>query len=171
ALELRVMTFGVVLFTLLVQGITIEKLINRLHLGKKLPQREAVRQQQALLFAKRAGLLELNRLHDNGWLFRDIWESMNQVYDEEVTEVKELIRTHLQDYPELEQELYLLAREDVLKAERSALTEATRAGLIAEEIEEELVIELNNRLAAIEILKENRELDGFSADESEDAHG
>lgn len=167
ALELRVMTFGVVLFTLLVQGTTVEKLINRFHLGKKLPQREESRRRQALLFAKRAGMHELNRLRENGWLFRDIWESMSQVYDEEIDAVKESIREHLQAYPELEQEWYLLAREDVLRAERTALTEAARVGLIAEEIEEELVLELNNRLAAVEIMKENQGLGGLSQDGAE----
>ncbi len=168
-LELRVMTFGVVLFTLLVQGTTIEKLINRLHLGKKVPQREESRRRQALLFAKRAGLQELGRLRDNGWLFRDIWESMSHVYKQEIDAAKQSIREHLQEFPELEQEWYLLAREDVLRAERTALTEAARVGLIAEEIEEELVLDLTNRLAAIEILKESRGLAGLSPD-AEESH-
>ena len=167
ALELRVMTFGVVLFTLLVQGTTIERLINRLQLGKKLPQREESRRRQALLFSKRAGLKELDRLRENGWLFRDIWESMSQVYEEEIAETKQSIREHLQDYPELEQEWYLLAREDVLRAERTALAEAVRAGLIPEEIEEELTLELNNRLAAVDVLKENRGLGGLSQNAAE----
>lgn len=170
ALELRVMAFGVVLFTLLVQGTTIEKLISRLHLGKKLPQREESRRRQALLFVKRAGLKELDRLRENGWLFRDIWESMSQVYQEDIADAKESIREHLREYPELEQEWYLLAREDVLRAERTSLIEAARAGLIAEEIEEELVRDLNNRLAAVEILKENRGLGGLSKEEKEGSH-
>ena len=167
ALELRVMTFGVVLFTLLVQGTTIERLINRLQLGKKLPQREESRRRQALLYTKRAGLKELDRLRENGWLFRDIWESMSQVYEEEIAETKQSIREHLQDFPELEQEWYLLAREDVLRAERTALAEAVRAGLIPEEIEEELTLELNNRLAAVDVLKENRGLGGLSQNAAE----
>ena len=87
---------------------------------------------------------------------------MSQVYEEEIAETKQSIREHLQDYPELEQEWYLLAREDVLRAERTALAEAVRAGLIPEEIEEELTLELNNRLAAVDVLKENRGLGGLS---------
>lgn len=159
ALELRVMTFGVVLFTLLGQGMTIDKLINHLKLANKLPQRVELQRRQATLFAKWAGKHELDRLRDDGILFRDIWESMNQVYDEEILEKKSELRAHLQVFPELEQEMYLQAREDALNAERSAIGEASRRGVISNEVHDELIIELNNRVAALNIIKKNRGLD------------
>jgi CPA1 family monovalent cation:H+ antiporter len=159
ALELRVMTFGVVLFTLLVQGMTIERLINRLKLADKPPQRVELQRRQVTLFAKWAGKHELNRLRENGILFKDIWDSMRQVYDEEILEKKADLRAHLQDFPELEQEMYLQAREDALNAERSAIGEASRRGLISNEIYDELIIKLNNRVAALDIIKKNRGLD------------
>jgi len=168
AVELRVMTFGVVLFTLLGQGTTIDKLIRRLKLAEKVPQRSENQRQQALIYAKRAGRIELNRLHDNGWLFRDIWESMDQVYDEEILGLKDDLRAHLRDFPELEQEMYLQARDDVLKAERSAIVTAVREGLLAEEVQDELLEELNDRLAAIEILKENRGLGELKKSEQDE---
>jgi CPA1 family monovalent cation:H+ antiporter len=168
ALELRVMTFGVVLFTLLVQGMSIEKLIKRLNLSEKLPQRVENQRRQAWLYAKQAGRRELDRLRDNGWLFRDIWESMGQVYDEEIANHKESLRVHLRDYPELGQEMYLQAREDVLKAERTAVMEAARLGLIDEDVQEELTVELNNRLKAIEVIKENRGLGDQYVPETEE---
>ncbi|MCP4421499.1 MAG: Na+/H+ antiporter [Chloroflexi bacterium] len=159
ALELRVMTFGVVLFTLLFQGMTIEKLIDRLQLADVLPQRIELQRRQATLFTKWVGKHELDRLHDNGILFRDIWDSMSQVYDEEILEKKGELRAHLQEFPELEQEMYLQAREDALIAERSALGEASRRGLISNEVYDELIIKLNNRIAALEIIMKNRGLD------------
>jgi CPA1 family monovalent cation:H+ antiporter len=168
ALELRVMTFGVVLFTLLVQGMTIEKLISRLKLADKPPQRVELQRRQATLFAKWAGKHELDRLRDNGILFKDIWDSMGQVYDEEILEKKADLRVHLQEFPELEQEMYLQAREDALNAERSAIGEASRRGLIANEVHDELIIELNNRVAALEIIKKNR---GLNAAGQEVEHG
>ena len=153
------MTFGVVLFTLLVQGMTIERLINRLKLADKPPQRVELQRRQVTLFAKWAGKHELNRLRENGILFKDIWDSMRQVYDEEILEKKADLRAHLQDFPELEQEMYLQAREDALNAERSAIGEASRRGLISNEIHDELIIKLNNRVAALDIIKKNRGLD------------
>jgi CPA1 family monovalent cation:H+ antiporter len=168
ALELRVMTFGVVLFTLLFQGMTIEKLISRLKLADKPPQRVELQRRQATLFAKWAGKHELNRQLENGILFKDIWDSMGEVYDEEILDKKSDLRTHLQEYPELEQEMYLQAREDALSAERSAIGEASRRGLIANEVHDELIIELNNRVAALEIIKKNR---GLNAAGQEVEHG
>ncbi|MCA9916520.1 MAG: Na+/H+ antiporter [Anaerolineales bacterium] len=168
ALELRVMTFGVVLFTLLGQGMTIEKLIQRLNLADKPPQRVELQRRQATLFAKWAGKHELDRLRDDGILFRDIWDSMNQVYDEEILEKKASLRAHLQDFPELEQEMYLQAREDALNAERSAIGEASRRGLISNEVHDELIIELNNRVAALDIIKKNR---GLDVENKENHHG
>ena len=54
--ELRVMTFGVVLFTLLVQGTTIETLIMRLGLAGKPEHLVEYQRRQAKLFTLRAGL-------------------------------------------------------------------------------------------------------------------
>ncbi|MCB0000845.1 MAG: hypothetical protein KDE56_34010, partial [Anaerolineales bacterium] len=129
-----------------------------LRLADKPPQRVELQRRQATLFAKWAGKRELDRLRENGILFKDIWESMVQVYDEEILEKKADLRAHLQDYPELEQEMYLQAREDALNAERSAIGEASRRGLISNDVNDELIIELNNRVAALEILMKNRGL-------------
>ncbi len=156
ALELRVMTFGVVLFTLLFQGMTIEKIINRLKLAEVPPQRVELQRRQATLSAKWAGKHELDRLRDDGILFKDIWDSMGQVYDEEIQAKKADLRAHLQDFPELELDMYLQAREDALSAERSAVGEASRRGFISNEVHDELIVELNNRAAALEIIMKNR---------------
>ncbi len=55
--------------------------------------------------------------------------------------------------------MYLQAREDALIAERSALGEASRRGLISNEVYDELIVKLNNRIAALEIIMRNRGLD------------
>lgn len=165
ALELRVMTFGVVLFTLLVQGTTIEGLIKRLKLSEKPTQQIELQRRQARLYAKRAGKLELDHLRKDGILHGDMWQAMGEVYDEEINASRDKLLAHLQHYPEMEQELFLQAREDVLKAERRAVSDAQLRGLITEEVHSEMIEELNNRLAAIDILKENRGLD----DEKRDA--
>jgi CPA1 family monovalent cation:H+ antiporter len=167
ALELRVMTFGVVLFTLLFQGMTIEKLIQRLRLADKPPQRLELQRRQATLFAKWAGKHELDRLRDDGILFKDIWDAMGQVYKDEILEKKADLRAHLQDFPELEQEMYLQAREDALRAERSAIGEAARRGLISNEVNDELITELNNHVAALEIIMKNR---GFDVEKRKAEH-
>ena len=158
AQELRVMTFGVVLFTLLVQGISIERLIRNLRLSDKPQQRLELQRRQTHLYARRAGQRELDRLRQEGLIFRDIWEAMRAVYDEEIADTKLQVRRHLHAFPELEQEMFLQARADVLKAERRAISDAFRRGLISEEIHQELIQTADERLAALDIIKENRDL-------------
>lgn len=157
AKELQVMTFGVVLFTLLVQGTTIEILIRRLGLADKPEHLLEHQRRQAKLFAQRAGLNEMQRLRREGILFRDIWESVATVYTEEMDKTKIAIRDHLEAHPEIEQDLFLQARTDALRAERSAVTEAMQHDLISEQIYEELVYEADNRLGALELIKESQE--------------
>ncbi len=162
--ELRVMTFGVVLFTLLVQGTTIEKLIQRLHLAEKPAQRTLQQRLQANIYAKRAGLHELDRLHDDDILFPEIWQAMSNIYEEEIHDAKKALGDHLLNYPELEQDMFLQAREDVLKAERAALSIAARQGFISDELLHELSKEADNRLAALEIIRRARTLNEEHSD-------
>ncbi len=158
--EIRVMTFGVVLFTLLVQGTTIEKLIKRLHLAEKPPQRIRQQRLQAHIYAKRAGKQELDRLHNDDILFPEIWIAMSDIYEDEIRRAKQTLDEHLQDFPELEQDMFLQARKDVLKAERAALSTAARQGFISDELLHDLTKEADNHLAALELIKQNRSPDG-----------
>lgn len=158
ATALRSMTFGVVLFTLLIQGTTIEKLIEKLELAKRPFSHLELQRRLAYLHAKRTGKAELERLRDEGFLFRDVGEAMATIYDEELNEHKLKLRQHMQAYPELELEMFLQARDDVLKAERASLTDALIRGFISEEVHDELIREANERAAALSWLKENRDL-------------
>jgi monovalent cation:H+ antiporter, CPA1 family len=155
AREMQVMTFGVVLFTLLVQGTTIEALIRRLRLAEKPEHLLEHQRRQAKLYAKRAGLNEMNRLRREGILFRDIWDSVNAIYNEDINQTKLELRNHLEAHPEIEQDLFLQARTDGLRAERSAVTDAMQRDLISEQIHEELIHEADNRLGALDLIKES----------------
>jgi CPA1 family monovalent cation:H+ antiporter len=163
AAEIRVMTFGVVLFTLLVQGTTIENLIIRLGLAGKPEHLVEYQRRQARLFALRAGLHEINRLRHEGILFRDVWDAVSAVYTDDINKTKLTIRDHLEAHPELEQDLFIQARTDALRAERSAITDAMQSDLISEDVHEEIAREVDEQLAAITIIKENRHEQSVSA--------
>jgi CPA1 family monovalent cation:H+ antiporter len=158
AQELRFMTFGVVLFTLLVQGLTIERVIKALGLSKRPEQLREQQRRQALVYASRAGRRELDRLSEQGILAGDVWRSMTHQYDDEITERNISLRNHLEQWQELEQEMVLQAREDALVAERAAVIDAARRGLIAQDVNEELLEVLDNRLAAIQLIRESSSL-------------
>lgn len=154
AQELRVMTFGVVLFTILFQGLSIERLIERLGLAKRSEHTLESQRRQATTYAKRAGRRELDRLRDEGILYREIWEAMRSVYDDELNEATRQLGKHLEAHPDLEREMYLQARADVLKAERTAISDAASRGFITDEVYNELIRRANQQMAALELITE-----------------
>lgn len=153
--QLQVMTFGVVLFTLLVQGLTIEGLIKRLGLVKIFPHHDEQMRLQALVYAKRAGQYELQKLREQGILAPDLWDAMRVVYDIDIRSTRDDLAEHLRRYPELEQEMVLQARMDALRAERAAIRDAARRGLISAEIEAELFTNIDSRTEVLNVIEDN----------------
>ncbi len=156
AQELQVMTFGVVLFTLLVQGTTIAPLIRRLDLSKRPGQRDAQQRLQSLLYAKQEAKRELGRLQADGLLPAEIWSAIASVYDQEIEERDGELQQLLLEYPELEQELVLQARRDLLRAERTAVADALRRGLVQQEVYDELVRDIDYRAEALNSIIESQ---------------
>lgn len=152
--ELQVMTFGVVLFTILFQGLTIQRMINFLGLADRPEHARENQRRQVTVFAKRMGRRELDRLHDEGILYRDIWEAMRSVYDEELDTATASLGNHLESHPELEREMYLQARADVLKAERGAISDAANLGFITDDVYTEMIQDVHRRMAALDIIIE-----------------
>lgn len=166
--RLQLMTFGVVLFTLLVQGLTIERLVRRMGLAERSDAALEQQRRQARLYANRAAKRELARLHEEGVLFRDLWAAMDKHYETEIDVNRDALRHHLQSHPELETDMYLTARIDALRAERQALQDAARRGLISEHVLEELTLEVNNHLAALDFMESDAEQGEAVATEGSD---
>jgi len=152
--ELQLMTFGVVLFTLLVQGTTIAPLLRRLGLTATSDQKYNQYRRQAQMYALRAGQSELNRLHNEGILTHQAHQAISGIYEQDLSRLNSELLDLLYDYPELEQAMILQARRDLLQAERTALSDAVRRGLIPEDVYHELILEADNRLAAVERIEE-----------------
>jgi CPA1 family monovalent cation:H+ antiporter len=153
--ELQFMTFGVVLFTLLVQGTTIAPLLRRLGLTATSQHIREQERFQALLYSSRAGRRELDRLYRDGILSAEVFQAMSDVYTSDIQSRNQDLRELLHDYPELEQAMILQARKDLLQAERTALRDANQRGLISEEVYHELVRETDDRSAALELIERN----------------
>ncbi len=162
---LQLMTFGVVLFTLLVQGLSIERPIRNLGLASKPEQRVEQQRRQALVYAARAGKRELDRLRADGILADTQWQALAEVADGDVVAREEALREHLAAWPELEQEMVLRARADMLRAERGAIADAARRGLISDEVHAELIRVIDDHAAALDLIEENRGLGHPDADD------
>ena len=167
---LQVMTFGVVLFTLLVQGTTIKVLIARLGLSHHSTAVSDQQLQQAKIYSKRAGRRELDRLHEEGLVVQEVWAPLDELYGEELAVDRAALGRHLEAQPGLETEMFLQVRADALAAERSAVFDAARHGLISTEIAEESARELAYRLAALDFLRNHVDA-GEETGEHDGGHG
>lgn len=152
---LQSMTFGVMLFTLLVQGTTIQFLLRRLGLTERSPHRRARERQLGRLFTARAGLRRLERLHREGLLTDEMWIGLREDYQQAQRELAEEMNQLFVEYPELEREMLLQARREALQAERGALGDALRRGLLSEHIYEELIADIDHRLEALHMIEAN----------------
>jgi CPA1 family monovalent cation:H+ antiporter len=154
---LKVMTYGVVLFTLLIQGTTISSLMERLGLAHKIDTELTQQRHQARIYMSRAGQSEMARLGADGVLFNDMATSLGRTYQREINDELVRLRSHFTDHPELEVSMLLQARRDALVVERSALNEIVFSGLIDGQVAHDLTIELDNRMAALDLLEERWE--------------
>jgi CPA1 family monovalent cation:H+ antiporter len=155
----QAMTFGVVLFTLVIQGTTITKLMNNLGLSGRAENELAQQQHQARIHMARAGQSEVAKLGAEGVLFGGLADSLGAVYQREIGRRSERLRDHLGHHPELEVAMLLQARREALTAERTALAEIVRSGLIEASVAKELSVELSNRQAVLDLLEERWETD------------
>lgn len=146
------MAFGVLLFTLMGQGTTIQWLLRWLKLIER-PE-HVVEHERCLgrLLAVQGGVHELERLRREGILMEDMWQGL---YDEYVhtqsavgAEISQLFAAHA----DLERELLLQTQREALDGERGALLDALRRGLISDEVFSELRADVDRRLEALALL-------------------
>jgi CPA1 family monovalent cation:H+ antiporter len=150
---LETMTFGVLLFTLLVQGTTVQFLLDRLGLTKQPAHRVAREKRLGQFFASQAGLRHLDRMHNEGLLMDKMWNGMRADYVRERQHMVDHMNQLFHDHAELEREILMQARREALQAERGALGDALRRGLISEHVYTELVTDIDHRLEALDLIQ------------------
>jgi CPA1 family monovalent cation:H+ antiporter len=151
---LEVMTFGVVLFTLLGQGTTIQFLLKRLGLTER-PEHIVARETRlGQLYAAQAGMQRLQDLRRDGLLAGDVWAGLRDEYDQTSKQLADEMTQLFTEHADLEREILLQARREALRAERGALGDALRRGLISEDVYQELASDVDRRLEALALISE-----------------
>ncbi len=141
-----VMTFGVVLFTLLGQGMSMGWLVERLGLIVRGDAQIEYERRHARALAARAAMEHLQRLKDDGLISSYTWEKLRPVLKERVEALTAAVQEALDQAPELEAEELVTARREALRAQRSMLSNLRRDGVISDRTYEELVAEVDMAL-------------------------
>jgi CPA1 family monovalent cation:H+ antiporter len=144
---LRVMAFGVVLFTLLVQSTTMKPLIRWLKIITRSDAQVDYELQHARLTALRSADSRLDRLHDEGMLSSHSWEKLKGYVTQVSTSQAKKVRGILMADPALETEELDTAWREMLRAQRSSLLDLRRDGVITDEVFGELSAEVDARLS------------------------
>lgn len=143
------LTFGVVLFTLLVQGLTMEPLLRRLELVSDDQLRRAYQERRAQLLMLRAAARELGRLREDAGLSSRVYEQLDAAYRASGERLDAELDGLYQNQAELEAEELRATREQLLLVERTTLRDLLRQGLIESETAQKLAAEIDERLVAL----------------------
>ena len=144
---LLVMTFGVVLFTLLAQGTTMQFLMRRLGLGQPAPLELEYERRHGQLLAAQSELKRVEGLHRENLLSAAAWSKIAPELRERVDVALAAQHKLLEQHPELETEEREYAELEGLRAQRAALSEMLAGGVISDSVYEELVTEVDRALA------------------------
>jgi CPA1 family monovalent cation:H+ antiporter len=143
---LQAMAFGVVLFTLLVQGFTTDWLMKRLRIVQRSHYQEEYERRHARFVAGRAAYEYLRRLNQQGLISEHTWQRLSPLMERQnevlVAAVKEIVTSD----PTFEAEELDTARREALRAQRSALIGLLRDSVISEENYSQLVSEVDAAL-------------------------
>ncbi len=152
--DMLVIAFSVILFTLVVQGLTMKPLLHKLGISGRLAESEA-RYESALarLVASRAALRKLSSLSTQGLINEIDRERMASPYhasiDKAKSRIEELSNTSLVHASRIES-----ARRDLIRAEIEALREAERLGQLNPHVIESTLKGLDSALASSEFAHE-----------------
>lgn len=137
------MTFGVVLFSIVVQGFSMDRLLWRLKVIETSEGKLEYERRQARALAVRAGFDHLKQLSGEGLISNHTWENLRPIIERRLDVLTSEVQEVLHDAPDLEAQELFTARQEMLRAQRSALATLRRDGVISDMSYEELVIELD----------------------------
>lgn len=144
---LRVMAFGVVLFTLLVQASTMAPLVRWLRIVTRGEAQVEYETRHARLTALRAAESHLDRLHAEGLLSTPTWEKLKPDISRRTASLGQAVRDVLRADPALEAEELDTGWREMLRAQRGALLGLRRDGVVSEEVFEKLAAEVDTMLS------------------------
>jgi CPA1 family monovalent cation:H+ antiporter len=141
--QLASMTFGVVLFSLVFQGLSLE-FIARRYFGKKDERRMKYESLMGRRIALKASLEEIERMKREGEIPTEIAERLSQDIKALLENTSEELSAMLTE--DIERDIWLSAWRKVLLAQKSALRDAARKGYISDEVASNLMQEVDSEL-------------------------
>ena len=146
AKHLQAMAYGVVLFTLLAQGVSMDWVVKKLKLVQRSHFQEEYERRHARFVAGRAAYDYLRRMNQQGLISEHTWQRLAPVMERQNDMLVDSVKQVITSDPAVEAEELDTAHREALRAQRSALTGLLRDGVISEENYSQLVGEVDAAL-------------------------
>jgi len=146
ATTLKAMVFGVAAFSLVVQGLTMGRLLNRLGIAT---QSETDQLHELLLGRARAvdaALEAADQLYEEGDITTSVYEEFTAEYEREKAALEAVLAQLVSEHPELREQRLRAGEERLLDEEKGAIMDAMRRGRVGHEVGEELLREVDVKI-------------------------
>jgi len=144
---LEVMAFGYVLFSLVVQGLTIQPLLNALGMTRISGKRHDYEQHRGRIAMGQAAIDALECMNDEQALSGPVCEQIREVYTSEIDNEWEKLRALIVEEPSLVNDSVRLVQREIINRQKQALLRLVRRGIISEHIYSHLAAEIDEREA------------------------
>ena len=154
--QLIAIVLGVVLVSLVGQGLSLPWVVQRLQLGYRSESQQQIEELQAQLMTAKAAQDELDSLFKSGVLAKSVYEEMRAAYQVRVATSERTLRDIYNQRPERspgtrsDRTRLDAIRRQLLLAEKGALNDALRRRILSEEVVHERIKTLNQQLLKLE---------------------
>jgi CPA1 family monovalent cation:H+ antiporter len=148
--EMRVVVFGVAAFSLVVQGLTVGRLVDYLGIARVTEEERLYQLLIGRVRAVEAVLETAEELRQENRISRDVYERFTAEYERERDDLNDAIAQLLERHPELLDRERLTGERQLLARERAAIQDAELDGLVATDVADELLQEVNLKLDRVD---------------------
>ena len=145
--QIQAMAFGVVIFTLIIQGFTMGPLAKFLKLIKLNERKSEYERRHARAVASQVAYHHLDKMRSQGLISEHTWGILARPLREHNHALVDGVREIMTSDPELQNEALENARIEYLRAQRNAFTDLLNDGVISEATYAQLIIEVDGALA------------------------
>jgi CPA1 family monovalent cation:H+ antiporter len=144
--ELKAMVFGVAAFSLVVQGLTMGGLLDRLGVVTRSESEELYELLLGRARAVDAALDTAEDLKASGEIPAEVYDDFTAEYRREKDDLNRTISALLREQPDLRTEQLRASERRLLQDEKSAIMDAERRGIIADDVGDALLREVDLKL-------------------------
>ncbi|MGJ7918997.1 Na+/H+ antiporter [Neobacillus sp. LXY-4] len=148
--EILILAFSVVLFSLVIQGLSVKPLLSWLGVNKKEEGFNEYEQLIAQAYRLESAINEINKTKKDLYMTENVTKGLIQQYEQELLDMKNEIDVLFQKYPELKVKQQEMLHKQSLYAQHEAIERLLKEEVISSEVAEQQQEAITNQLVKLE---------------------